>query len=105
MPKTSPACGAARGSIGSTGAVCPSLHCRSSQTPHLAIEVFFRLLGGDFPTTAVMLPLLVRGRVVHILYVDNGPRQITQPDIGELLILSQSVARSYEAMMSARRAG
>jgi hypothetical protein len=45
MPKTSPACGAARRSIGSTGAVCPSLHCRSSQTPHLAIEMFFRLLG------------------------------------------------------------
>ncbi len=67
--------------------------------------VFFRLLGGDFPTTAVMLPLLVRGRVVHILYVDNGPGQLTQPDIGELLILSQSVARSYEAMIRARRAG
>ncbi|MDQ3265551.1 MAG: general secretion pathway protein GspE [Myxococcota bacterium] len=65
--------------------------------------VFYKLLGGDFPTTAVLLPLLVRGKVVHILYVDNGPGKITPPDIGELLILSQSVARSYEAMISRRK--
>lgn len=64
--------------------------------------VFFRLLGGDCPTTAVLLPVLVRGRVVQILYVDNGPGQVTPPDIGELLILSQSVARSYEAMINAQ---
>jgi len=41
--------------------------------------------------------------VVHILYVDNGPDVHTPPDIGELLILSQSVARSYEAMMQRRK--
>ncbi|MGA9520510.1 MAG: hypothetical protein WBV82_03550 [Myxococcaceae bacterium] len=65
--------------------------------------IFFRLLGGDFPTNAVMMPLLVRGKVVHILYVDNGPGQVTPPDIGELLILAQSVARSYEAIIKARQ--
>lgn len=66
-------------------------------------QVFYKLIGGDFPTTAVLLPLLVRGKVVHILYVDNGPGQLTPPDIGELLILSQSVARSYEAMIKRRK--
>lgn len=65
--------------------------------------VFYKLLGGDYPTTAVMLPLLVRGKVVHMLYVDNGPGQLTPPDIGELLILSQHVGRSYEAMINRRR--
>lgn len=65
--------------------------------------VFYKLLGGGFPTTAVLLPLLVRGKVVHILYVDDGPDQVTTPDVGELLILSQSVARSYEAMMKRRK--
>lgn len=67
-----------------------------------ATQVFARLLGGGFPTTAVMLPLLVRGRVVHILYVDNGPDQLTTPDVGELMILSHSVARSYELMIQQR---
>jgi hypothetical protein len=65
--------------------------------------VFFKLLGGGFPNTAVMMPLLVRGKLVHILYVDQGPDQLTPPDIGELLILSQSVGRSYEAMIRKRK--
>ncbi|WP_342374495.1 general secretion pathway protein GspE [Myxococcus stipitatus] len=68
-----------------------------------AMAVFYKLLGGGFPTTAVILPLLVRGKVVHLLYVDNGPDQLTPPDVGELLILSQSVGRSYEAMMKRRK--
>ncbi|RKH05579.1 general secretion pathway protein GspE [Corallococcus carmarthensis] len=68
-----------------------------------AMGMFYRLLGGGFPTTAVILPLLVRGKVVHLLYVDNGPEQFTPPDVGELLILSQGVGRSYEAMMRRRK--
>jgi hypothetical protein len=66
--------------------------------------VFYKLLGAGAPTTAVMLPLLVRGRVVNMLYVDNGPDQVTPPDIGELLILAQSVTRSYEAMIRRSKA-
>lgn len=65
--------------------------------------VLYKLLGGKPPTTAVILPLLVRGKVVHMLYVDNGPGKLTPPDVGELLILSQSVARSYEEMMRRRK--
>ena len=56
-----------------------------------------------YPATAVILPLLVRGRLVHLLYVDNGPIKPTPPDVGELLILSQSVTRSYEALITARK--
>ncbi|MBF5044218.1 general secretion pathway protein GspE [Aggregicoccus sp. 17bor-14] len=70
-----------------------------------AAAVFYKLLGAGAPTTAVMLPLLVRGKVVHILYVDDGPDQLTTPDVGELLILSQSVGRSYEAMIRKRKGG
>jgi hypothetical protein len=66
--------------------------------------VFFKMLGGGFPSSAVMMPLLVRGKLVHILYVDQGPDQLTPPDIGELLILSQAVGRSYEAMIRKRKA-
>jgi hypothetical protein len=64
---------------------------------------FYATLGGDYPQTAVLLPLLVRGRVVHLLYLDDGPRKLTPPDIGELLILSQSVGRSYEQLMRRQR--
>lgn len=69
-----------------------------------SMEVFYRMLGGDFPQTAVILPLVVRGKLVHLLYVDHGPKQLTPPDVGELLILSQSVTRSYEALIRQRQA-
>jgi hypothetical protein len=74
-----------------------------------AMNVFYRLLGADkrpeppFPKTAVILPLLVRGKVVHLLYLDNGPDQLTTPDVGELMILAQSVGRSYEEMIRRRK--
>ncbi len=71
-------------------------------TPGMA--VFFKLLGGGFPTTAVVMPLLVRGKPVHLLYLDNGPDQLTPPDVGELMIVSQSVSRSYEALIRQRKA-
>jgi hypothetical protein len=50
------------------------------------------------------MPLLVRGKPVHVLYVDQGPDQLTPPDVGELLIVSQSVTRSYEALIRKRQA-
>ena len=68
------------------------------------MDVFYKMLGGASPTTAVMMPLLVRGKPVHILYVDNGPNQVTPPDIGELLIVSQGVSRSYDTLIKARQA-
>jgi hypothetical protein len=71
------------------------------RTPGMA--VFYKMLGGGYPTTAVMMPLLVRGKPVHILYVDNGPDQMTPPDIGELLIVSQGVSRSYDTLIKARQ--
>ncbi len=72
------------------------------RTPGMA--VFYKMLGGGYPTTAVILPLLVREKLVHLLYVDQGPDQLTPPDVGELLILSQAVARSYEALIKQRKA-
>ncbi len=71
------------------------------RTPGMA--VFYKMLGGGYPATAVMMPLLVRGKPVHILYVDNGPDQMTPPDIGELLIVSQGVSRSYDSLIKARQ--
>ncbi len=67
------------------------------------MDVFYKMVGGAAPSTAVVLPLLVRGKPVHLLYLDAGPGQVTPPDIGELLIVSQSVTRSYEALIAARQ--
>jgi hypothetical protein len=72
------------------------------QTP--GMQIFYELLGGGSPRTAVILPLLVRGKPVHLLYLDQGPGKVTPPDIGELLIVSQGVTRSYEALIRKRQA-
>lgn len=79
-------------------------HYVGAMTRAPGTSMFYKLLGGGFPRTAVMMPLLVRAKPVHLLYVDQGADEFTPPDIGELLILSQSVARSYESMISKRKA-
>ncbi|MGC4113373.1 MAG: general secretion pathway protein GspE [Myxococcales bacterium] len=65
--------------------------------------MFLKALGEGEPRTALLMPLLAAGRVVNVLYVDQGPGQFTPPDVGELLILAQKVGRSFEAMLAARR--
>jgi len=69
------------------------------------MQVFYEQLGGGYPQTAVILPLLVRGKLVHLLYVDHGPDKLTPPDVGELLILAQTVTRSYESLIKQRKGG
>ncbi|HEY3452834.1 MAG TPA: hypothetical protein VGK67_41200 [Myxococcales bacterium] len=69
----------------------------------LATVTFLKALGEGEPRTALLMPLLATGRVVNVLYVDQGPGQFTPPDVGELLILAQKVGRSFEAMLAARR--
>ena len=65
--------------------------------------MFYKLLKGGVPKSVVMMPLLVRGKLVHIVYVDQGSNQMTPPDIGELLILAQGVGRAYDAMIKKRQ--
>jgi len=59
---------------------------------------FLKAMGKQVPLSAVLVPILVRGRVVNLLYCDNGHRAHAASDIGELLILAQHIARCYEAM-------
>lgn len=65
---------------------------------------FLKLAGKKWPGSAVLLPILFRGKVVYILYVDNGHKQQVNPDVGELLILSQNITRSMEQMVAKRQA-
>jgi hypothetical protein len=60
-------------------------------------------LGGGVPRSAFVIPLLALGRVVNVLYADNGRGELVDPtDLGELLILATRIAQGYDAL--ARRA-
>lgn len=61
-------------------------------------DEFLRLLGGA-PKTAFVGPILARGKVINLLYLDDGPGRFTSPDIGELLILCQHINMSYDALL------
>jgi hypothetical protein len=50
---------------------------------------FLKAMGKQVPLSAVVVPILVRERVVNLLYCDNGHRAHAASDIGELLILAQ----------------
>lgn len=65
---------------------------------------FLKLAGKKWPASAVLLPVLFRGKVAYILYVDNGHKQQVNPDVGELLILSQNITRSMEQLVAKRQA-
>jgi hypothetical protein len=69
-----------------------------------AMEAFYAALGGAWPATALLLPVLVRDKPVQLVYVDQGPGQPTPPDAGELFIVTQAAGRSYEALIRARKA-
>ncbi len=60
-------------------------------------------LGGGVPASALLVPVVAMGRVVNVLYADNGRgAQVEAGDLGELLILATRIAQSYDAL--ARRA-
>jgi hypothetical protein len=60
-------------------------------------------LGGGVPSSALLVPVVALGRVVNVLYADNGRgEQVEAGDLGELLLLSARIAQSYDAL--ARRA-
>jgi len=63
---------------------------------------FLRAMGKVVPRSAFLLPVLVRGRVVNILYADNGHKAHCSSQIGELLILSQRITRCYESLFAAK---
>lgn len=63
---------------------------------------FVKLLGRQIPLSVAAFPILVKGRVVNVLYGDNGHNEHVNPDVGDLLILAQHIARSYETLLGAR---
>jgi hypothetical protein len=41
----------------------------------------------------------VRGKVVNLLYCDNGAGKQVTTDIGDLLVTAQHINRSYEQLL------
>ena len=65
---------------------------------------FLRVTGKKIPLSAFLLPVLVRGRVVNILYCDNGHKEHCHGDISDLLILAQRISQCYESLFEQKRA-
>jgi hypothetical protein len=64
---------------------------------------FLAALGKKVPLSSMLLPILHRGRVSHLLYLDNGHRQQAPTDVGEMLILSQRIAQTVDALVERKR--
>jgi hypothetical protein len=60
---------------------------------------FLAQLGRKVPLSSMIVPILYRGRVSHLLYVDNGHKQQAPTDVGEMLILSQRISQTVEKLV------
>jgi hypothetical protein len=64
---------------------------------------FLATLGKKVPLSALIFPILHRGRVSHMLYLDNGHRKQAPTDVGEMLILSQRIGQTVDALVERTR--
>jgi hypothetical protein len=63
----------------------------------------FRALGREGAREAAVLPIEIGGRVVNLLYVDDGPEFLAETAVGALAALSGCVSTAYERLIVARR--
>ncbi|MFL5309485.1 MAG: hypothetical protein ACJ79H_03415 [Myxococcales bacterium] len=64
---------------------------------------FLAQLGKKVPLSSMIVPILHRGRVSHLLYLDNGHKQQAPTDVGEMLILTQRIGQTVEALVEKKR--
>ena len=64
---------------------------------------FLAALGKKIPLSSLIFPILHKGRVSYMLYLDNGHRQQAPTDVGEMLILSQRIGQTVEALVARKR--
>jgi hypothetical protein len=58
-------------------------------------------LGGGVPRSAILLPILAEGRVVNVLYADQGRGEQVDPGaVGDLLILATRIAQSWDRLLA-----
>jgi hypothetical protein len=65
---------------------------------------FLGTLGKKLPKSSLIFPILHRGRVSYMLYLDNGHKEQAPTDMGEMLILSQRISQSVEELVARKKA-
>jgi hypothetical protein len=68
-----------------------------------SVAAFFKLIGGA-PSTSVLVPILVRNKVVNIIYADGGPGRPSDTNVAELEVLAVRVGKAYESILIKRKA-
>ncbi len=66
-----------------------------------------RLIGGlgrSWPAVVLALPVVMRDRVVALLYGDNGEAPVSAPRIGDLLLLAGAVSGALERVVRRAKA-
>ena len=58
-------------------------------------QKFLRLLAKRATSNAALFPVVVKGRVVNLVYGDSGASGNVKADLGGLMILPQKVPRAY----------
>ena len=66
-------------------------------------ERFLKLIGGEKPRSVFLIPILFSGKVVNILYGDNGNATDAPTDISELLILAPRVPQVFESLIKRKK--
>jgi len=64
-----------------------------------------RALGREDATESVILPIRMRGRVVNLLYADNGPDPVTHTGVGALDALCGCIASAYQQLILRKKTG
>jgi len=62
-----------------------------------------RAMGRGGVVDVVVLPVLIRRRVVNLLYVDNGTDPMAETSIGALHVLCRSISQAYERVILERK--
>lgn len=64
-----------------------------------------RVIGRGDAQEVVVHPISIRGRVVNLLYADNGPDHFGETSVAALAALCSCVSRAYERVILAKKAG
>jgi hypothetical protein len=58
-----------------------------------------RLVGGGEAREAAIVPIAIRGRIVQLLYVDNGPEPLSPSALAARGALCDEVAAAYDRLV------
>jgi hypothetical protein len=70
---------------------------------HHLDERILRALGRCDAAERLLVPVSIRGRVVNLLYADNGPDALGETSAAALRALADCIARAYERLILARK--